>query len=125
MPMKVMRIGIKSTKKLLDDFVTTAKAIESGKHVPTRRGVYFTSLEAARNFLTPKRLELIRVIRKKKPSSIYALAQLTNRGFPTVLRDIELLAKHGLVHLSRSAKSPRRSIQPEVSYDAINLRITV
>ena len=123
--MKVMRIGIKTVDSLLDDFVTTFKAVSSGERVRTRRGVYFTSLEAARNFLTPKRLGLLRVIREKKPSSIYELAKLTKRGFPTVLRDIELLARHGLVHLSRSSKSPRRSIQPEVSYEVISLRIAV
>lgn len=123
--MRVMRIGIKSVQELLTEFKDVAEALQRGEHVRPRRGVYFTSLEAARRFLTPKRMELIRLIREKRPRSIYELAKHAKRGFPTVFRDVELLNKHGLIRLSRRRGSPRRSVHPEVPYESINLSIPV
>ncbi|MBI3121391.1 MAG: hypothetical protein HYZ03_03815, partial [candidate division NC10 bacterium] len=45
------------------EFRATWKAVATGKKVTPRKGTYFTSLEAARKILTPKRLHLLRVIR--------------------------------------------------------------
>ena len=78
-----------------------------------------------REFLTPKRLEILRCVKEKKPQSVYALAKLLGRGFPSVLRDIEILHKHGLVKLPKAKKSPRRAIAPCVDYDAIDIRIAL
>jgi predicted transcriptional regulator len=45
---------------VLDDFRAAFKAAESGRRFRRREGVYFTSIEAARNLLTPNRLALLR-----------------------------------------------------------------
>ena len=50
------RIEIKSLEEGLKDFRATWKAVAAGKKVTPRKGTYFTSLEAARKVLTPKRL---------------------------------------------------------------------
>lgn len=58
------RIEIKTLDESLNDFRATWKAVAAGKKVTPRKGTYFTSLEAARKILTPKRLQLLRVIRQ-------------------------------------------------------------
>lgn len=123
--MKVMTIGIKTKQETMREFEAAFEAARNRLPFKRKTGVYFTSLEAARNFLTPKRLEIIHLIKEKKPHSLYELAKCLGRGFPSVLRDVEILSKHGLVTLNKERKSPRQVVHPQVSYDAINLWIGV
>ena len=123
--MKVMSIGIKSHEEVMNDFKDTFLAVQNRLPVKKRDEVSFTSLAAARNFLTPKRMEILHTIREKNPASIYSLAKMTRRSFPAVLRDVETLTRHGLVKLTRQKKSPRHAVHPTVSYDAINLWISI
>lgn len=123
--MKEIHFGIQSVDKGFEDLNRVFEAARAGKKFKPIVGTYFTSLEAARNFLTPKRIQLLTLIRERKPKSIYALAKLCNRGFATVFRDVTILERHGLLKLSRAATSPRRSVRPVVSYGAIHLRIPI
>jgi len=123
--MKVMTIGIKSETDAFADFTKAFGAAQKRTPYAPAKGAYFTSLEAVRNFLTPKRLELVHLIKEKSPGSIYSLARLANRSFPSVLKDVNILAKHGLVKLSRKKESPRHSVHPSVDYSAINLWINI
>src|SRR2546427_7101485 len=54
---------------------------------------------------TPTRLALLRVIRDKRPGSIYELAKLVGRDFKNVQGDLKLLEKYGLVRLNRGRRS--------------------
>ena len=105
--MKVMTIRIRSKKALWKDVV---KAVRTRQPLKPKTAVYFTSLEAARNFLTPKRLELLRAIKAKNPKSIYGLAKIMRRNFSSVLKDVELLTRHGLVKLTKDRQSRRRAV---------------
>lgn len=122
--MKEIHFGIKTIDETFLDIEKVAAAALSGKKFKPVVGTYFTSLEAARNFLTPKRIQLLTLIRERKPKSIYALAKLCNCGFATVFRDVSILERHGLLKLSRTTDS-RRSVRPVVSYGAIHLRIPI
>lgn len=123
--MKVMTIGIKSWTEAARDFEEAFEAARRRVPFEPRTGVYFTSLEAARKFLTPKRLQLIHLIKEMSPRSIYRLAKAAGRSFPSVLKDIEILSRHGLVKLAREKSAPRRVVRPSVGYDAISLWIGV
>src|SRR5580692_6030447 len=98
--MKVMEIRIKSLNEGWKDFREAFLAAKHRLPFKPRKGVYFTSLEAARNFLTPKRIELLHVIKEKSPKSLYELAKLAGRGFPSVVRDVNVLSRHGLIKLT-------------------------
>ena len=67
---KTLTIQIKSAGEALEGFREAFKAVEAGRRVSRREGVYFTSIEAARNLLTPNRLALLRAIRTRRPGSI-------------------------------------------------------
>jgi len=62
-----------------------------------REGVYFTSLEAARNFLTRERLTLLQAIRTKHPQLFYELAKPVDRNLKNVQQNVRLLERHSRV----------------------------
>ena len=96
----------------------------AGKKITPRKGTYFTSLEAVRKVLTPRRLELLRVIRQGRPDSVYQLARLVGRDFKNVHADVHTLASYGLVSLKK-ARAGRRPSVPRVPFSTIELRIAV
>lgn len=123
--MKVIKIGIKSDEEARRDFGRAWEAAVERRPFKPIKGVYFTSLEAARNFLTPRRIQLLTLIRKRSPKSLYELAKFAGRSFASVHLDVSTLAKHGLLKLSRTPHSRRRVVHPTVSYDSISLQIAL
>lgn len=123
---KTFTIQIRSFDKALEGFGRTFRALQAGKRVTRKRGVYFTSLEAARNLLTPRRLALLRAIKKEKPRSIYELAKIVGRNLKNVQTDLQLLKQHGLVTLAESRSHANRRVKvPKVPSNQISLKIAI
>lgn len=123
MKIKNITIGIQTLEEGLEAFSRAAKDIQRGT-APQKKeeGVYFTSLDAMRQVLTPRRVELLHAIREKKPGSIYALARMAGRDLKNVQDDVTLLARIGLVSLRRSNEA-RARVVPRVDYDRLQLQI--
>jgi predicted transcriptional regulator len=121
---RAVRIEIESLEEGLKDFRATWKAAAAGKSATPRQGTFFTSLEAARKVLTPKRLELLRAIRKSRPASVSQLAQLVGRDFKNVHSDVQALARYGLVSLT-AARTGRRTSVPRVPFSVLEFRIAL
>ncbi|MEK6581137.1 MAG: MarR family transcriptional regulator [Nitrospirota bacterium] len=121
MKVKKIKIGIKDLKTALEDFVKTGEAIERGEKVKKESGVYFTSFEAFRKILTPKRLELLHTIKTRKPSSIHELARMAKRDVKNVADDVKYLEQIGLIE----KKETDHKIAPMTKYDRIALEIAV
>ena len=124
MRVKRVKVGIKSTKEVLQDFVKTCKAIERGEKVKKEIGVYFEDIEAFRKALTPRRLELLSLIKKHHPKSLHQLSRLADRDIKNVTQDIGLLKNLDLLSTTK-AKTGRKEVSPAVNYDAIELMIAV
>ena len=123
---KTLTIQIKSTGDALKGFRETFKAIEAGRRVRRREGVYFTSIEAARNLLTPSRLALLRAIRSQRPGSIYALAKMLGRDLKNVQEDLQILERYGLVRMTREHGQGKRRVKvPQTLFDQIALKIAI
>lgn len=86
--------------------------------------ISFQSLDQLRKFLTPKRLELLRFIRHKRPDSIYELAKLVHRTPENVNTDIKFLEQLGFVEVTKIKDIREKSI-PAVSYDKMTLEIPI
>jgi len=121
MRIKKAKVGIKDIKTSLNDFARTCEAIDRGEKVKKETGVYFTSFKAFRKALTPKRLELLHIIKAKKPSSINQLASIAKRDIKNVAEDVKYLAQIGLIE----KKKAKREISPSIGYDKILLEIAV
>ncbi len=124
MKVKRLKVGVRSLEEGLQEFGTTLKALQAGKSLSKRTGVYFVSVEAMRQVLTPSRLTLLHLIRTRHPRSIAALAKLMRRDFKNVHTDLKLLADLGLVHLEPGAHL-RDSVTPTVPYERIQFEIAV
>ena len=123
---KTLRIKIKSVGEALEEFRSVFKAVQSGRHVTRREGVYFTSIEAARNLLTPNRLALLRAVRSKRPGSIYELAKLMGRDLKNVQDDLRLLEWYGLVRMTNGTSAGKRRVRvPKAVFDQIELKIAI
>jgi predicted transcriptional regulator len=123
---KTLTIQIKSAGEAVEGFRETFEAAEAGRRVRRREGVYFTSLEAARNLLTTHRLALLRTIRTRRPRSIYELAKMVGRDLKNVQGDLRTLERYGLVRMSRGRSSGRRKVKvPHAIFGEIELKIAI
>ena len=86
--------------------------------------ISFHSLDQLRKYLTPKRLELLRMIRHHKPESIYGLAKLVGRTPENVNTDIRMLEQFGFVETTKIKEVRKKSV-PEVCYDRMMLEIPI
>lgn len=124
MKVRRLKVGVRPLEEGLHEFGGTLKALQSGRTLSKRRGVYFVSVEAMRRVLTPSRLTLLHLTRTRHPRSIAALAKLIRRDFKNVHADLKLLADLGLVHLEPGAHL-RDSVTPTVPYERIQFEIAV
>jgi predicted transcriptional regulator len=127
MAMRVKRLNLKVEPKVkfFERVAKKLSAIDKGQMPgPIEENLSFESLEAFRKILTPKRMELLRLIRHEKPSSLYALAKLARRDLKNVRDDIALLKKLGLVDL-RSDRNVRAVVIPRVNYDELKVAIAI
>ena len=122
---ETLKIQIKSAGAALEDFRRTFKDVEAGRRVARREGVYFTSIEAARNLLTPSRLALLRAVRAGRPGSIYELARVVDRDLKNVQDDLRLLETYGLIRMADATRAKRRVRVPEAPFDEIELKIAI
>lgn len=94
---KTKKIVVKSREKLNAETLAWARRADRGQKVKGLKGDFFESLEAARNFLTEKRLELWRTIRDRAPAVLTDLAKLVRRDYKDVHQDVSILVEVGLV----------------------------
>jgi len=123
MKIKRVKINLKSLEDIGKETARVMRSLESGKKVtPKSHEVVFTDFVALRSFLTPKRLELIRLIRKHAPGSIAQLARLAKRDFARVYQDVRVLSEAGIVDMPTRSKGEKT--KPGVA-EEIRLEIVV
>ena len=122
---KELKLYIEDTAKFKEKIKGELKAMDIGKTKKLREdSISFQSLDQLRKFLTPKRLELLKVIRHKKPKSIYELAKLVSRASENVNTDVKFLEQLGFVEIIK-VKDIRKKLVPEVNYEKMTLEIKV
>jgi len=102
--MKVCRVKIRveSEDAYWKDREQRLREMEKTLHTSKRVRVQgselvFASLADMAQALTPKRLDLLRLIRRHQPSSVRELAQIARRNLKNVLADVKALETLGLV----------------------------
>ena len=123
--MRTVTFVIEPLTESLSRFKDTFKSIRDGKPVQRREIVGFTSLEAARNFLTRERLSLLHTIRTQHPGSIYELAKISGRDLKNIQEDVRILERHGLVHIASRPRGQRKVRVPRVPFEEIALKIAI
>lgn len=123
MKIKNIAVEIKSLGAGLEEFSKVVSDAQRGRF-PKKpvAGVAFVSLEAMLSVLTPRRMELLRLIRELEPDSIYELSKAAKRDLKNVRDDVALLARVELVSLGRP-KTRRKRVVPRVDYDRLQVQI--
>lgn len=121
--MKVKKIVIKSREEFDAETLAIVRKLDRGEKVKSEKGEFFESLEAVRNFLTEKRLELWRIIRDKEPKSLTELARLVKRDYKDVHQDVSILVEVGLVDLRKPKRAKTRAIKPISLVDQLEFKV--
>jgi len=87
------------------------------------RQLSFSNVEEAGKFLTPKRVELLKLIRRNEPESVYALAKLAGRKTVNVSKDVKKLKELGLISVKKGKKRNRKVSKPSTEFDELRIRI--
>ena len=122
--MKSKTIRIKTIEQGLKDFEKAFKQAELGKSHKTKKGVYFSSLEAVRRILTPERIKILRYLKVAKPGSIYELAKALHKDMKNVSQDLFYLSEVGLVELEKTQR-PRNQRKPVLLSDHVTLELVI
>ena len=121
MKTKSVLIKVESLEEAGRRFVEAYKQIKEGKKTSCEEILAFESLEALRRVLTSRRISLLRIVRAKKPKTIYALAKLANRAYPNVFQDVKILEELGLIALEED----NNGLEPIAKYNALKITISV
>ena len=121
---KIVRISVKPTKQALKEFAKALGKTRRGQEVKQYAGVGFESIEGLRNVLTKRRLELLSVVRHKKPHSIYELSRLLNRDLKSVNTDLKVLKENDFIEFKKENHG-RQRVVPVVDFDKIDIMVKV
>lgn len=124
MRVKNIKIGIRTVDEALNEAKEVMTKLSKKEKVKKRTGIYFENLEGMRKVLTEKRLEVLHIIKKEHPASVYALAKSLGRDITNVTDDLNYLEDVGLVELKKT-KEGRDRTTPTVNYDKIQIEIAV
>jgi predicted transcriptional regulator len=119
--MKQAHIKIETTEAFIKRGRALARAADRGEPLPKLHSVSLPPAEMAA-VLTPKRLQLMQVIRSH-PASISDVAGLVSRDRSAVKKDIDALFKAGLIKIKETAL-PGHGRQKIISATAKKLLLT-
>ena len=128
MKVKNITVEVKPLKDVLKEAAEVMRDLREGKHViKPKKGLSFGSVDSFREFFTPRKVELLKVIRHKQPDSIYELAKLTKRDFKSVVTDIRILEKYGLIDTKKIQVKGKAGykVKPIFDYDKLNVEIAM
>ena len=121
---KEVIIKVESQKEFFNRQKNIFKDLDRGM-LPKQESSYsFQNIEDYIKTLTPKRLELLSVIRHKKPKSMYELSKMVNRDFKNVSEDIHILKEVGLIEIEEK-DIPKKIIIPSVKFDRLRISIPI
>lgn len=126
MKVKNITVEIKPLKDVLEDAAKVMESIKKGKS-GGKKGLSFGSVKSFREFFTPKRIELLKVIKHKQPKSVYELAKLTKREIKSVVVDLDILVKYGLLDTKKIPVKGKTGykIKPIFDYDKLTVDIAM
>jgi predicted transcriptional regulator len=97
----------------------TLKDAMNGKGNIEQDIIYFNDLGAMYKFLSPARAELLSVIRKEQPGSIYDLAQKMHKDQGYISKEIKFLHQLGVLDLVADESGSRQKLIPVVKFDRV------
>ena len=121
---KVIELNIRPTKEGSRDFAEVLRRTRKGQKVEPRVGISFESIDGLRNVLTKRRLELLSIVKHKRPQSVYELSKLLKRDLKSVNTDLKILKDNDFIELQKIDEGRHRLI-PRVNFENIKMTVDV
>jgi predicted transcriptional regulator len=96
------------------------RSLENPEQMPNRVLVVRMSKGSLEKIMTPARMDLIRAISAKKPSSVGELVKIVKRPKESVSRDLRILENYGLLSLVHAGRIRR----PKIVKDLLMIPLT-
>jgi predicted transcriptional regulator len=112
---RVLHIEISTLRESLAQFADVWWRAERGEEIEPYEGAGFESMASLLRTLTPKRWELIELLKKEGALTIYRLAKQLGRDYKNVHGDVKALETMGIIE--------RRGSKVSVPWDEIATRL--
>lgn len=120
--MTTLTITVGRGDQLEAETIDRNRTAEAGEPLEDDQPVlYFDSYATLARFLSDRNLELLQVISREHPQSIRAAAQLVDRDYREVHRNLSELEDLGLVRFEGG--EPGMAKTPVIEYDAIDIKL--
>ena len=123
-PTKIIKLNVMPAKEVFNKFAVSLGKARRGERLELHSGISFESIEGLRKVLTKRRLELLSVVRHKKPQSIYELSKILNRDLKSVNIDLKVLQEKDFVEFKK-LNDARHRVVPVVGFDKIDIMVKV
>ena len=129
MKLRTIKVRVKSEEAYWKGQVRRLRRVEKAAAGPTLVRVsgtelVFASLADMARALTPKRLDLMRLIRKHRPASIRELAHLAGRDAKNVMGDVQVLENLGFVESEGERRARcRRALRSDIGRIEVQVAI--
>lgn len=125
MKIKQIKVLIESEKDFFDRVGKLVKGVDKGiRKKLTDESLSVGSFNDLAKALTPKKRELLKVIKSRKPKSIYELAKMVNRSQENVFSEVKFLEELGLIETVKETNG-RERIRPFITFDKLEVEIAV
>lgn len=97
------------------------QALEDGDSVPPRHVLVLADEDDLQRLLSPANLALLRAIRRHEPASMRAAAELVDRDFKEVHRNLTELEQLNVIEFEEAGRAKR----PVVRFDEIDIEVSL
>jgi predicted transcriptional regulator len=120
--MPTLKVTVGERDRLDQQTRQRIKAAQEGTEVENRQPVLnFSSYAELNRLLSPKNLELLETIAEQEPDSIRESAELVNRDYKQVHRNLTELEDIGVIEFEESG--PGQSKKPLLAFDGLEIDI--
>lgn len=120
--MRKTEIRVEGVSNFFERGREVARLADRGGRIPSSRVVAFDDIESLLHVLTQNRLHLLRKL-IETPSSISGLAKKLNRDRSAVTRDVQVLQRFGVLHVTEKPL-PGHGRQKWITPVARDIRLT-
>ena len=125
MKIRKIKVVIQPDEEFWKELRQDMKRIDKGERKLIREeSIVFHSIDQFRKVMTNKRIELLKVIKHKKPESVYELAKLVTRSVDNVNNDVRFLEQLGFIETEKMRKG-RHKLTPSVDFDKIEIELSI
>lgn len=123
---KIPYIDKMARTKTREITIRESKGTFSIKKTKTSKEDYnFDGLAALRQLLNNEKARMLHVIKTQDPNSMYDLAKKLKRNFKSVVDDIKLLQRFGLIELIEEKTKNRVRHKPKIIVDNVTIHLKI